>query len=302
MSASRDHDRPRRAAPQRADGCCARSTAPSSGPSSRPTRYGHGAVDCARGRARRGRDARSASRRSPRRSRCGAELPGARDPRARARPRTSESPRRATRGSSSSSRASEIPEGVPVHVKLDTGMGRWGVSELPSPPRERGRRDDAPRDRRHRSRLRAGAGRAVSRGDRPLSAADTPRREQRRRAAAARSRASTPSAAGSRSTACRRSAAIPPTTGSSRCSRGRPSSRSRGCCAPGESTGYGRRFVAERDTWIGILPVGYADGFRRDLTGTEVLVDGERRPRRRRRLDGRDRGRARPRAARRGHR
>ncbi len=45
----------------------------------------------------------------------------------------------------------------------------------------------------------------------------------------------------------------------------------------GESTGYGRRFVAEADTWIGIVPVGYADGFRRDLTGTEVLVDGRRR-------------------------
>ena len=45
----------------------------------------------------------------------------------------------------------------------------------------------------------------------------------------------------------------------------------------GESTGYGRRFVAEQPTWIGLVPVGYADGFRRDLTGTEVLVDGERR-------------------------
>ena len=44
---------------------------------------------------------------------------------------------------------------------------------------------------------------------------------------------------------------------------------------PGESTGYGRRFVAERPTWIGIIPVGYADGFRRDLTGTEVRVSGE---------------------------
>jgi len=43
---------------------------------------------------------------------------------------------------------------------------------------------------------------------------------------------------------------------------------------PGESTGYGRRFVAERPTWIGIVPVGYADGFRRDLTGTEVRVGG----------------------------
>ncbi len=44
-----------------------------------------------------------------------------------------------------------------------------------------------------------------------------------------------------------------------------------------QSTGYGRLFVAERDTWIGIVPVGYADGFRRDLTGTDVLVAGERR-------------------------
>jgi alanine racemase len=44
---------------------------------------------------------------------------------------------------------------------------------------------------------------------------------------------------------------------------------------PGQSTGYGRRFVAERPTWIGLVPVGYADGFRRDLTGTKVLVDGE---------------------------
>jgi alanine racemase len=41
------------------------------------------------------------------------------------------------------------------------------------------------------------------------------------------------------------------------------------------STGYGRRFVAERPAWIGIVPVGYADGFRRDLTGTEVRVAGE---------------------------
>jgi alanine racemase len=47
--------------------------------------------------------------------------------------------------------------------------------------------------------------------------------------------------------------------------------------APGESSGYGRRYVAAEPTWIGIVPVGYADGFRRDLTGTEVLVEGERR-------------------------
>jgi alanine racemase len=44
---------------------------------------------------------------------------------------------------------------------------------------------------------------------------------------------------------------------------------------PGESTGYGRRFVADDPTWIGIVPVGYADGFTRDLSGTEVRVGGE---------------------------
>ena len=47
--------------------------------------------------------------------------------------------------------------------------------------------------------------------------------------------------------------------------------------APGESTGYGRRFVAKRATRIGLVPVGYGDGFRRGLTGTEVLVGGSRR-------------------------
>jgi alanine racemase len=45
----------------------------------------------------------------------------------------------------------------------------------------------------------------------------------------------------------------------------------------GESAGYGRRFVATQPTWIGVVPVGYADGFRRDLTGTEVVVEGMRR-------------------------
>ena len=81
----------------------------------------------------------------------------------------------------------------------------------------------------------------------------------------------------SRCTGCHRSVAIPPTTGSSRCSAGRPRSRSRGCCGRASPPGTAGTFVAARDTWIGILPVGYADGFRRDLTGTEVLVEGERR-------------------------
>ncbi|HWC27728.1 MAG TPA: alanine racemase [Solirubrobacteraceae bacterium] len=49
--------------------------------------------------------------------------------------------------------------------------------------------------------------------------------------------------------------------------------------APGESVGYGRRFVAERPTHTATVPVGYGDGVRRGLTNNaDVLVRGERRP------------------------
>jgi alanine racemase len=48
---------------------------------------------------------------------------------------------------------------------------------------------------------------------------------------------------------------------------------------PGESTGYGRRFITERETMIATLPIGYADGVRRALTNNaEVLVGGRRYP------------------------
>jgi alanine racemase len=50
-------------------------------------------------------------------------------------------------------------------------------------------------------------------------------------------------------------------------------------CRAGESVGYGRRFVAERDTTVGLLPIGYGDGWRRALSGNaEALIGGERRP------------------------
>ncbi len=49
--------------------------------------------------------------------------------------------------------------------------------------------------------------------------------------------------------------------------------------AAGESAGYGRRFVAEAPTWIGTVPIGYADGVRRALTNDcDVLVGGRRVP------------------------
>ena len=50
-------------------------------------------------------------------------------------------------------------------------------------------------------------------------------------------------------------------------------------CAPGESAGYGRRFVASEPTLLAVLPIGYGDGVRRALTNNgEVLLGGRRYP------------------------
>ena len=49
--------------------------------------------------------------------------------------------------------------------------------------------------------------------------------------------------------------------------------------APGESAGYGRRFVATTPTHTATVPIGYGDGVRRALTNNaDVLVRGARRP------------------------
>jgi alanine racemase len=50
-------------------------------------------------------------------------------------------------------------------------------------------------------------------------------------------------------------------------------------CAAGQSSGYGRRFVAEHDTHIANLPIGYGDGWRRGLSNNaDVLIGGHRYP------------------------
>jgi alanine racemase len=47
----------------------------------------------------------------------------------------------------------------------------------------------------------------------------------------------------------------------------------------GASAGYGRRWRAPEETSVGVLPIGYGDGVRRDLTNNgEVLVAGHRYP------------------------
>ena len=49
--------------------------------------------------------------------------------------------------------------------------------------------------------------------------------------------------------------------------------------APGESAGYGRRFIASEPTHTATVPIGYGDGVRRGLTNNaDALVRGMRRP------------------------
>ncbi|MEY3843622.1 MAG: alanine racemase [Bacteroidota bacterium] len=49
---------------------------------------------------------------------------------------------------------------------------------------------------------------------------------------------------------------------------------------PGESVGYGRTFVAEKDMRIAIIPIGYADGFKRSLSNGvgAVYIQNQRCP------------------------
>jgi alanine racemase len=168
-----------------------------------------------------------------------------------------------------------IPEEVPVHVKLDTGMGRYGFRDLPPlPPNVVGLMthlatadtDEGFASQQLRRFREATAGTQLV-----LHAANS--------AAALR----LPEA---RLDAVRCGIALyglspfgtdPADDGLGPVLSWRSELAQVKQLAPGQSTGYGRTFVAEGATWIGIVPVGYADGLRRDLTGSEVLVGGERR-------------------------
>ncbi|HZQ81215.1 MAG TPA: alanine racemase [Gaiellaceae bacterium] len=170
----------------------------------------------------------------------------------------------------------EIPEGVAVHVKLDTGMGRWGLSELPSLTREvvgvmthLATADSDPDFARVQLERFREATEPVSHLVRHAANSAAALRIPESRLDAARCGIALygVSPFGTDPTD---DGLEPVLSWTSEIALAR-------LLRAGESTGYGRRFVAERETWIGIVPVGYDDGFRRDLTGTEVRVAGERR-------------------------
>ena len=167
-----------------------------------------------------------------------------------------------------------IPEGVRVHLKLDTGMGRWGLSELPPPPVEvvglmshLATADSDPEFARAQ----------ISRFEE--ATADFPHliRHVANSAAALRIPESHFDAArcGIALYGLSPFGEAPAVDGLEPVLRWDSHIAQVRRLAPGESTGYRRAFVAEEASWIGIVPVGYADGFRRDLTGAEVRVGGE---------------------------
>ena len=168
----------------------------------------------------------------------------------------------------------ELPDGVRVHLKLDTGMGRWGLSELPAlGPEVVGLMT-------HLATADSDPAFAEQQVER-FRAATEPYDELMRHVANSAAALRLPSA---RFDAARCGIALyglspfgedPAADGLEPALSWRSYLAQVKRLEAGESTGYGRAFVAEAPTWIGIVPVGYADGFRRDLTGTEVRVSGE---------------------------
>jgi alanine racemase len=169
-----------------------------------------------------------------------------------------------------------VPEGVGVHLKLDTGMARWGLAELPAPNRDvvgvmshlASAESDPEFTRGQIDRFRTATEELAGLTRHVANSAGTLRYPD------------------ARFDAVRCGIALygispfgldPAADGLEPALRWDSYIALVKRLAPGQSTGYGRRYVAEAPTWIGIVPVGYADGFRRDLTGTEVLVQGERR-------------------------
>jgi len=168
-----------------------------------------------------------------------------------------------------------VPEGIRVHLKFDTGMGRWGLAELPAPTRDvvglmshlASAESDPEFTMLQLARFREAVAGLDSLNRHIANSAATLRYEDARFDAVR---------CGIALYGISPFGADPGADGLEPALRWESYLALVKLLRPGESTGYGRRFVAERPTWIGIVPVGYADGFRRDMTGTDVVVEGER--------------------------
>ena len=160
-----------------------------------------------------------------------------------------------------------------MHLKLDTGMGRWGLSELPSPP------GDVVGLMSHLATADTDPAYAETQIER-FRAATAPYAHLTRHLANSAAALRLPAAfdaarCGIALYGLSPFGADPAEDGLEPVLSWRSHVAQTRLLEAGESTGYGRRFVAARETWIGLVPVGYADGFRRDLTGTTVRVAGE---------------------------
>src|SRR3954447_26287071 len=173
--------------------------------------------------------------------------------------------------------AEPVPPDVPVHLKLDTGMGRWGLSELVAPGQ------GVVGLMSHFATADTDPEFTDLQLNRFLAATEPYAHLTRHIANSAATLRHPPS----HLDAVRCGIAVygispfgtdPADDGLRPALRWESTVSLVKTLAPGESTGYGRRFVATVPTRIGIVPVGYADGFRRDLTGTDLVVAGEPAP------------------------
>jgi len=169
-----------------------------------------------------------------------------------------------------------LPQGLPIHLKIDTGMGRFGYVELPEPTSDvvalMSHLATADSDHDFADQQIASFREAVA-----------PHPELAHHVANSAAMLRYPA---SHCSAVRCGVALyglSPFNSDPADDRLEPVLSWRSYLARvfrlegGSSTGYGRRYVAQRPTWIGVVPVGYGDGFRRDLSGTEVIVGGARR-------------------------
>ena len=164
-----------------------------------------------------------------------------------------------------------IPSDVPVHIKLNTGMNRWGFTDMPTV----------------RSNVVgvmsqfAAAGRDEKRSREQLVLFNARRAPYPELTAHVANSAATLLFPDSHLDAVRCGATVVGLSpfGDDPGSYGlRPAMRWTSYVAQvidvkaGDWVGYGAYYECTHATRIGIIPVGYADGFRRDMTGTSVLV------------------------------